>query len=188
MFVTCVEVDPLIKLGRLMKKHRIIPDVVNCRPHIIIDVLYPCDTVVQPGCHLTPLKVRNEPIIRWMADPIKFHTLAMIDPDAPSRASPTKREWLHWLVGNIRGCDVVLGQPLVGYIGSRPPAKTGQHRYVFLAFRQHCELDFDEPYIPNSSYEGRPCFSIKRFAKKYALGNPIAINFFFSNWEDDDLY
>jgi len=47
------------------------------------------------------------------------------DPDAPSRAEPTIREWHHWLVGNIPGGNVGLGETLSGYVGSGPPPKTG---------------------------------------------------------------
>ncbi|XP_030081258.1 protein D2 [Drosophila hydei] len=185
MFVTCPVVAPVIQLGKQMKEHGIIPDVVTCIPEYVVSILYPCEITVSPGCHLTPFQVRREPIIRWMADPHKFYTLALIDPDAPSRAKPTYREWLHWLVGNIPGCDVVRGQQIVEYIGSRPPAETGKHRYVFVVFKQLCEVDFDESYIPRATYDGRPCFSLRRFAKKYALGNPVALNFFFAKWEND---
>lgn len=45
----------------------------------------------------------------------------MTDPDAPSRANPTKREWHHWLVVNIPGDNVSEGQVLSGYVGSGPP-------------------------------------------------------------------
>ncbi|XP_032586555.1 protein D2 [Drosophila mojavensis] len=185
MYVTCPKVPPIIELGMLMKQHRIIPDVVTCRPEYVINVAYHCGISVSPGCHLKPFDVRFEPIIRWMSDPRKFYTLAMVDPDAPSRAKPIYREWLHWLVGNIPGCNVAIGQKLVDYIGSRPPPETGQHRYVFVAFKQFCELDFDETCISQDTYEGRPCFSLRRFAKKYALGNPIALNFFLANFEND---
>lgn len=32
------------------------------------------------------------------------------DPDAPSRAEPTFREWHHWLVVNIPGTDISKGE------------------------------------------------------------------------------
>lgn len=35
------------------------------------------------------------------------------------------REWHHWLVGNIPGGNVGLGETLSGYIGSGPPPKAG---------------------------------------------------------------
>ena len=54
------------------------------------------------------------------------------DPDAPSRADPEFREWRHWLVVNIPGCDVGKGEEVAAYIGAGPPEGTGLHRYVFL--------------------------------------------------------
>ncbi|GLH03134.1 Putative phosphatidylethanolamine-binding protein [Gryllus bimaculatus] len=56
----------------------------------------------------------------------------MTDPDAPSRATPTNREFLHWLVGNVPGGDVARGEVLAEYVGSGPPLGTGLHRYVLL--------------------------------------------------------
>ncbi|EDV98432.1 GH23119 [Drosophila grimshawi] len=188
MFVGCIIADPVVEMNRLVKEHSLIPDVIACQPQLVINILYQCFTEVQPGRHLSPLSVSREPIIRWLSDPNKLHTLAMIDPDAPSRSEPSYREWLHWLVGNIPGCDVVHGQQLAAYVGSRPPPNTGQHRYVFLVFQQFCQLDFDEQFIPADSYEARRGFSIKKFAAKYALGKPKALNFFLSNWEENDFY
>ena len=37
-------------------------------------------------------------------------TVALSDPDAPSRVNPTRREILHWLVINIPANDVKQGQ------------------------------------------------------------------------------
>lgn len=62
------------------------------------------------------------------------------DPDAPSRADPEFREWRHWLVVNIPGCDIAKGEEVATYVGCGAPAGTGLHRYVFLgkgAVRSH---------------------------------------------------
>jgi phosphatidylethanolamine-binding protein (PEBP) family uncharacterized protein len=37
-------------------------------------------------------------------------TLFVTDPDAPSRAEPSKREVLHWLVVNIPGNEIKKGE------------------------------------------------------------------------------
>jgi hypothetical protein len=65
------------------------------------------------------------------------------DPDAPSRANPVRREFRHWLVGNIPGDKVDQGDTLTEYVGSGPPKDTGkiqkfrlQHR--FASFR--CQM------------------------------------------------
>lgn len=36
--------------------------------------------------------------------------MLLIDPDAPSRQTPTFREWHHWLVVNIPGNDLKKGE------------------------------------------------------------------------------
>lgn len=60
----------------------------------------------------------------------------MVDPDAPSRETPTAREICHWLVINIPGNKVADGQTIAEYIGSGPPEGSGLHRYIFLIFKQ----------------------------------------------------
>lgn len=72
-----------------------------------------------------------------------------IDPDAPSRAKPTRREWRHWLVGNVPGSDLAKGDSLTQYVGSGPPKDTGLHRYVFLLYKQPGKIDFKEPRVTN---------------------------------------
>ncbi|EDW32517.1 GL10401 [Drosophila persimilis] len=54
---------------------------------------------------------------------------------------------------------------------------------LFLAYRQYLELDFAEPYLTAADTEGRAHFDVNGFAKKYALGSPIAANFFVAKWE-----
>lgn len=71
------------------------------------------------------------------------------DPDAPSRANPSEREWLHWAVVNIPGSNVTAGNTIAEYVGSGPPKDSGLHRYVFLVFRQEHVHDFDEPIKTN---------------------------------------
>ena len=47
------------------------------------------------------------------------------DPDVPSRANPSVREGLHWLVTNIPGCDIEKGDQFAEYVGSGAPKETG---------------------------------------------------------------
>ncbi|MFT7813452.1 phosphatidylethanolamine-binding protein 4 [Arapaima gigas] len=74
------------------------------------------------------------------ADQEKKYTLMMVDPDAPSRRSPTRSHWRHWLVVDILGSDLqkgdIKGSVLTEYRPPSPPANTGLHRYQFLLFEQ----------------------------------------------------
>ena len=62
---------------------------------------------------------------------LKFCLNTKLDPDAPSRANPSSREFLHWLVTNIPGCDIAKGDQFAEYIGSDAPKDTGKtDKYV----------------------------------------------------------
>ena len=54
-----------------------------------------------------------------------FFSDTKLDPDAPSRANPSVREGLHWLVTNIPGCDIEKGDQFAEYVGSGAPKETG---------------------------------------------------------------
>ncbi|XP_016987846.1 protein D3 [Drosophila rhopaloa] len=171
-------------IGKTMEENCVVPDVIAKAPAQTAVVEYPCDIVVKPGQVLTPTQVKDEPCVKWEADATKLYTLCMTDPDAPSRQDPKFREWHHWLVGNIPGCDVAKGEVLSAYVGSGPPPDTGLHRYVFLIYEQKCKLTFDEKRLPNNSGDGRGGFKIAEFAKKYDLGDPIAGNLYQAEYDD----
>lgn len=122
--------------------------------------------------------------MEWSHESGTYYTLVMTDPDAPSRADPKVREWHHWLVGNIIGNDLSHADVLSQYVGAGPPEKTGLHRYVLLVYKQPSKLEFDEKRLTNTSGEGRANFSIRKFAKKYNLGDPLAGNFFQAAYDD----
>lgn len=70
------------------------------------------------------------------------------------------------------------------YIGAGPPKGTGLHRYVFLLYKQPSKLTFEERHLSNRSGEHRAKFSIRNFAAKYNLGNPIAGNMYQAEYDD----
>ncbi|XP_017051170.1 protein D2 [Drosophila ficusphila] len=173
MLVSCPIVCPVKILIEALKKHHVIPRLLACKPTAVIDVQYPCDIMVHPGRVIVVNEVLKQPIVRFKADPDRFYTLMMVDLDVPPDG-----EWLIWLVGNIAGCDLALGQTLAAYDLQRGMVGVNIHRIVFLAYQQYLELDFDEVLIPQREEKGREQFNCNRFARKYALGNPIAANFF----------
>lgn len=107
----------------------------------------------------------------------------MTDPDAPSRKTPTAKEWNHWLVGNIPGSDLSKGQVLTEYVGAGPPKDTGLHRYVFLLYKQPGKVTFQEEHKSNTNGK-RGKFNTENFAKKYGLGDPVAGNYFEAKFDD----
>lgn len=167
-----------------MQKHEVVPDVLDVAPEKVLDVNYDSGAKVDMGNILTPTQVKNPPKVTWDADPSTMYTLCMTDPDAPSRKDPKFREWHHWLIVNIPGNDVSKGQTMSEYVGSGPPKGTGLHRYVLLVYKQPGSITPSEKKLTNRSGDGRGKFSIRNFAKKYNLGNPIAGNLYQAEWDD----
>ncbi|CAG9857778.1 unnamed protein product [Phyllotreta striolata] len=168
----------------MMEKHGVVPDVVDVAPSTVLEVSYP--TGVQPdlGNILTPTQVKDPPALKWPAEDEALYTVCMTDPDAPSREDPKFREWHHWLVGNVPGNDIAKGEVLSEYVGSGPPKGTGLHRYVFLVYKQPDRIQFDEKKLTNRSGDGRGKFSIRKFAVKYNLGQPVAGNLYQAEFDD----
>jgi len=168
-----------------MNVEQVVPDVIDLEPPGVIKIKYGLNDEVSFGNELTPTQVQKMPSdISWPTDVGSLYTLCMTDPDAPSRAAPKFREWHHWLVGNIPGCEVRNGDTLSEYVGSGPPEGTGLHRYVFLVYKQPGKMEFDEPRLTNRSGDNRGMFSIRKFALKHNLGVPVAGNFYQAQWDD----
>jgi len=170
-------------MAKVMNIQEVVPDVIDNEPKGEVKIKYGSNEV-KFGNELTPTAVKDIPdTISWPTDPGVLYTLCMTDPDAPSRKDPKFREWHHWLVGNISGCDWNTGTTLSEYVGAGPPEGTGLHRYVFLVYQQPGQIQFAEKKLTNRSGDNRGCFSIRNFAKKYNLGQPIAGNFFQAQWD-----
>lgn len=169
----------------IFQKHCIVPDVLTTAPSEPLEILYSGGVRVDLAKELTPTQVKDKPNIKWAAKNEEYYTLAMVDPDAPSREKPTFREWHHWLIGNIMGGDIIKGEVLSDYIGSGPPKGTGLHRYIFLIYKQPQKLDFSKVVkLPNNSGDKRGKFSIAKFAQEYKLGTPLAGNFFVAQYDN----
>ncbi|XP_017847426.1 phosphatidylethanolamine-binding protein homolog F40A3.3 [Drosophila busckii] len=163
----------------------IVPDVLDVAPPSgKLEVKYPTGVVVQTGNELTPTQVKDEPSVSWAAESTDaLYTLLMVDPDAPSRAQPTFREILHWAVVNIVGNQLASGDTLAEYVGSGPPEGTGLHRYIFLLYRQSARVE-EDMRIGKRTRDGRFNFSVRKFAAKHGLGQPIAGSFYEAQYDD----
>nr|WGL40957.1 FT2 [Chrysanthemum x morifolium]BAJ14266.2 flowering locus T-Like protein [Chrysanthemum x morifolium]BAL14657.1 FT like protein [Chrysanthemum seticuspe f. boreale]BAO66549.1 flowering locus T [Chrysanthemum x morifolium] len=158
------ERDPLVR-------GRVIGDVLDSfTKSINLSVSYD-DTEVSNGRDLKPSQVVNQPRVGIGGDDLRtFHTLVMVDPDAPSPSDPNLREYLHWLVTDIpETTGAQFGQEIVCYESPRPTI--GIHRMVFVLFRQ---LGRKTVYAP----AWRQNFNTKNFAELYNLGSPVAAVYF----------
>lgn len=162
----------------------IVPDVVNKPPKEKLLIRYPSGKTVNLGNEIKPVDTREKPYILFNAIPHSFYTLLMVDPDTPSRKTSSGLEFRHWLVVNIPGKQLKLGQTISEYVGSGAPRGTGLHRYTFLVFAQPRHLYFDEGYSGIYEARNRGGFSTKNFTKKYNLGDPVAGNFFVAQYDE----
>jgi len=131
------------------------------------------------GNTLTVSKAQSKPKVTFPeAKAGKLYTLAMIDPDAPSRANPKAAQWLHWLVVNLPGEELSNGEDRDGKIlmphnGPAPPQGSGPHRYVFAVYEQ--------PRRVNARVSrNRAGFKLATFAKRNRIGDPLAGNFYYA--------
>jgi len=171
------------QVSKYFSEHEVVPNVIAIPPMKGLKVVYK-EGEVKFGNELTPTQVKDIPLVEWDADPTQFYTLIMTDPDAPSRKDPKWGEWHHWIVSNIPGNNISNGDTIFEYVGSGPPPDTGLHRYVFLVYKQQHKHDFDEKKISNKTGEGRAQRSVKKFAEKHELGDPISGNFFQAKYDD----
>ncbi|KAK3933410.1 OV-16 antigen [Frankliniella fusca] len=167
--------DPYVTSG-------IVPDVIDASPSGELKVVWSYNVKAQYGNELKPSDLKESPTVTWTGDN-GLYTLVMTDPDAPSRANPEIREFLHCLVGNVPYNHIENGDALAAYFGPAPPQDSGLHRYVWLAYKQPGRIAFDFTPINASTLDGRRSFSIRKFAKEHKLGSPVAGNFFQAQYE-----
>lgn len=130
-----------------LKKAEIIPTVIDTfNPLLTVNITWPKATA-EYGNTVNPDKTQDMPEVTffdslpgsaWPSGKTPQLTLAMSDPDAPSRDNPEWSEICHWIATDIalsmseqtasKGLKEVMSYKPPG-----PPPKTGKHRYVFVA-------------------------------------------------------
>merc|ERR1712080_321771 len=157
----------------------LVKDLKILAPEKQLEVSYPGLFPLAPGDSLVGSEAREIPSIRLEeASKGKLYTVAMVDPDAPSRKNPRAAQWLHWILTNDDGDQLLSGENLVGeevitYAGPSPPKGSGPHRYVLLVWEQQQTVSMESP-------RSRARGDISKIAKSLDLGAPIAGNFFFA--------
>lgn len=128
---------------------------------------------------------------KYLPEQVYLHIFISLatDPDAPSRSTPTVREWVHWLVVNIPGDskDISKGDTLIEFVPSCPGENSGIHRYTFVLHQQPSHLDFSAVQRFDKSVEHRALrrhFSIRTFAQRFSFGEALAGNFYTTEWDD----
>lgn len=158
-------------------------DVPSQRMSIIYD--NKPENAVHLGNELTPTQVKNKPAISYEASEDSLYTLAFVDLDVPSgKPDGSKIEILHFLVTNIPGKHIEKGKVLAEYIGSLPPKGSGVHRYVYLLYKQASKIE-STMNIGTNTIAPRKQFSIKKWAKDNNLGQPIAVNYYVAQFDEN---
>ncbi|KAI0635465.1 PEBP-like protein [Trametes polyzona] len=198
--------DPLSSIVSALRREQIIPDVlpesVAFTPSVLFSVIYPNGAEVNLGNELTVGETQDEPEIRLAAlngpwddtAPASetSYTLAMLDPDAPSRAEPIYRTFRHWVITGLKAPAVTSNaadalNALKSHSATtpyRPPGprpNSGLHRYIFLLFQEPASA---EPFaVPQgapeygSVLEQRRSWNPIAFAEKYGL-KLVGANYF----------
>jgi len=128
----------------------IIPTVVDdFLPTLLLNVTWPRSSkrhagpTANLGNTLDPPALQHAPAIRISADATssassKVHyTVALTDPDAPSRDDPRWSEVCHWIATGFRlppsdADSTAEVEHVVAYKPPGPPPGTGKHRYALL--------------------------------------------------------
>lgn len=168
-----------------MNTDGIVPEILNSLPKSLINVNYGNGKDVHLGVQLTPSEVQEEPKVKWEAAADKFYTLLMIDPDAPSRSWPFLGQVMHWMVANVKDCDLTTGELFAAYGGAGPPIGTGFHRYIFLVFEHSEKIDYTEKHSAKGSRKNRMRFSLQKFMEKYKFESAFAWNYFNAKWNHE---
>ncbi|XP_065285219.1 protein D2-like [Dermacentor albipictus] len=168
-FCACVR-DEDLRLS--FTKSGIVTDVIPKVPKRLAAVTYPAGASVQLGNTLTPEQAADVPDVRVPGDPYRWYTVILLDPDAPSRKDPKMRHWLHWLVVNVPQPETTT---LTKYAGPTPPHGTGEHRYVFLVYKQ-------QRMVTRNGLKGfgkeRAKFNLTAFLEAAEMDELVAANYF----------
>ncbi|OJA12358.1 hypothetical protein AZE42_04330 [Rhizopogon vesiculosus] len=186
----------------------IIPDVIPANPHFdpqaLLFVTLPVGPVLlgntlNSTTSLTPPNISFTPM---HAPADQLYTIAMVDPDAPTRENQTYGGYRHWLATGIKppqrinDLAVFTQADTTPYLSPNPPAGSGSHRYsksAIISFLQtlmrppEALLLYREPSnnfaIPEGAIEYGGDFNSRKnwnatvFAEKYGL-ELVAANFF----------
>ncbi|ORX78136.1 PEBP-like protein, partial [Basidiobolus meristosporus CBS 931.73] len=129
---------------------------------------------VDQGNELLISETQTQPQVSFDGLSDKLYTLIMADPDVPSRANPTLREFRHWVVGNIHSDDIDKGDIVTSYMGPATPPKTGYHRYQFMLYEQPGPINYEK--LPEEKSQ-RLHFNSEAFVKENQL-ELVASNYF----------
>ena len=121
------------------------------------------------------------------------HVLLLVGPDEPSRKDPdgvaagTRGPVILWMGLNCES-DADSCYEGIRYEPPRPPPNSGQHRYIFLLFRQRPgktpDMSTISKFLQMSSRDNWPLFEFTRTMEEFL--EPAAVTFFYGSREGPD--
>lgn len=128
----------------------IIPTVINdFIPTLTLTVSW-SDKTAKLGNTINPDELQDAPVIKLheisssttLRSSGLTYTIALTDPDAPSRDNPEWSEMCHWIATKVPVSSSSIEEEskakklkeIMPWKPPGPPPKTGKHRYVFLVF------------------------------------------------------
>ncbi|KAL2020595.1 hypothetical protein VTK56DRAFT_8183 [Thermocarpiscus australiensis] len=205
--------NPAEEVRKELQLAEIIPTVIDdFTPSLALKVKWPSKKRAHLGNTIKPEKLQDPPSVslhdfRTTSDLCTSkatYVITLTDPDAPSRHDPKWAEFCHWIAsGALKpdaagraggasedpdGCVQRLSDldEVMPYKPPAPPAKTGKHRYVFLAFvpangtteRLHLSKPSDRQHWGYDTEEGETK-GVREWAGENGL-IPVAANFIFA--------
>ncbi|KAH9846903.1 PEBP-like protein [Lenzites betulinus] len=204
--------DPLSSIVAALAREQIIPDVLPVAPaltpSVLFSVVYPNGAEANLGNELSVADTQDEPEIRLAALNAPWdqpagaaeasYTLAMLDPDAPSRAQPLYRTFRHWVITGMKGPALTANSAdalnalkthpsTTPYRPPGPRPNSGMHRYIFLLYQEPASA---EPFVVpqgepeyGATLEERRSWNPVEFAQKYRL-KLVGANYFLVRAEE----
>lgn len=154
------------------KSARVVDDLINQAPDSLLNVEFHCNAATL-GNKLSLRLVQTPAKVSWKnARQSDLYTLVMTDVLGKSK------EFVHWIVGNIPGNNLAMGNTYAAFLPPTPPKDSGDHRYVYLLYKQSARINVQPLKI-----EDRFVFSTRSFSESYKLGPPVAGNFYLAAYE-----
>jgi gas vesicle protein len=164
---------------------RLVPDVFSNLEYTnkSLDIQFEKGVKVERGNMLKLSSLNKMPHISWEANDFKFYTLAVFDPDASSVIDPN-RECLQFLAYNIKGNNINSGKIFADWLAPTLSKEKPRHRLVFAVYEQQGEIYPIEKPLSNECLS-RCDFHLQDFRRRYNLSNPIAVNYFESEFDEN---
>nr|XP_039271418.1 39S ribosomal protein L38, mitochondrial-like [Styela clava] len=156
-------------------------------PVLHMDVDYECENELSNpvfyGNELLPSEVASAPTITFQPKADKLYTLLLTNPD--EHLEDNDKEYVHWLVGNIPGGDVLKGNTIVDYLQPIPARGTGYQRMIFVLFEQSDKIDFisEQREAPCTLLRERDFSTFEFYNKHSAQITPVSLRFFQCKWD-----